>query len=625
MSRPRRFSWIAGFLVVLGLLASSGSRAGAEGEVLSVWSWGENGFQQLGREGFEDTIASLEGAVAVSAGLHHSLALKSDGGLYAWGANYNRQVADTAEAAIGTPRRVATGNGTPLEGVTALAAGGMHSAAVARGEVWSWGLNIYGELGTLDSVETGVPQQAVFPDGRPVTDVVAVAAGGYHTIALTSDGRVLGWGSNLIGELGTGWTSNGNRGALQAAITGVRMIAAGHDHSLAVTSDGSLWAWGGNYSGQVGNGSTSPWVPTPSRVMTRYGTPLTGVVAIASQSETSYAVDVHGLVWSWGRNDLQALGRNSAEAFERLADAVLMPAAVKVAAGQRFGLALAADGRLFGWGDASWGKLGPVPPLPVLPMPTEMTHVPPRIVSIEGGGFHALALLSLARLTPNPAWLNFGTVPVGSSKTLPIELRNTGNEPLALGTVQVGPGSASAQYSVTTWPCGPGSTLDPGDACTASVTFAPELASRTTVPLSISTDRTGPYFHRPLTVWLNGVGVAGDTTPPEIRGIVPSQPVLDPPNHRLVPISIAADAVDASGPVTCAIASVTSSEPDDGLGDGDTADDIQNISGLSVQLRAERAGTGSGRAYAIAVACRDAAGNTSSKTTAVSVPKSRGK
>jgi hypothetical protein len=79
------------------------------------------------------------------------------------------------------------------------------------------------------------------------------------------------------------------------------------------------------------------------------------------------------------------------------------------------------------------------------------------------------------------------------------------------------------------------------------------------------------------------------------------------------------DACDAH-PVS-KIISVTSNEPDSGCGSGDLPNDIQNISGLTVQLRAERCGTGKGRVYTITVQCKDASGNTSTKTTTVKVNK----
>jgi probable HAF family extracellular repeat protein len=115
-----------------------------------------------------------------------------------------------------------------------------------------------------------------------------------------------------------------------------------------------------------------------------------------------------------------------------------------------------------------------------------------------------------------------------------------------------------------------------------------------------------------------------DTTAPTIATVSPDRSVLTPPNHRMVPVQLAisvSDLVDAA-PV-CRVESATSNEPDNGLGDGDTAGDIRVTGALSLELRAERSGKGAGRIYTMTVACSDQAGNVSRKAATVSAPKNR--
>lgn len=116
-----------------------------------------------------------------------------------------------------------------------------------------------------------------------------------------------------------------------------------------------------------------------------------------------------------------------------------------------------------------------------------------------------------------------------------------------------------------------------------------------------------------------------DTTAPALGGVTPSQATLWSPNHKMVAITVNATAGDAVGVTSLKIISATSSEPDNGLGDGDTAGDIQVTGDLTLNLRAERSGKGNGRTYTITVEARDAAGNTSTTTCTVFVPKSKGK
>jgi hypothetical protein len=117
-----------------------------------------------------------------------------------------------------------------------------------------------------------------------------------------------------------------------------------------------------------------------------------------------------------------------------------------------------------------------------------------------------------------------------------------------------------------------------------------------------------------------------DTTPPTITSVSASPNVLWPPNHQMVPVNVAVAASDAcSSAVACHIIAVTSNEPIDGLGDGDTSPDWQITGALTVNLRAERSGKGSGRVYTITVRCLDASGNMALKNVTVTVPHSQGK
>jgi hypothetical protein len=116
-----------------------------------------------------------------------------------------------------------------------------------------------------------------------------------------------------------------------------------------------------------------------------------------------------------------------------------------------------------------------------------------------------------------------------------------------------------------------------------------------------------------------------DTTPPTINSVTASPNVLWPPDHNLVPIAVGVSVTDVCDPsASCHIVSVSSNEPINGIGDGNTSPDWVITGPLSVQLRAERAGDGTGRVYTITVECADASGNTAKKTVTVSVPHDQG-
>ena len=114
-----------------------------------------------------------------------------------------------------------------------------------------------------------------------------------------------------------------------------------------------------------------------------------------------------------------------------------------------------------------------------------------------------------------------------------------------------------------------------------------------------------------------------DSIPPSAPSVTVTPAVLWPPNHKMVHIAVTATSTDTVSAVSCAISGITSSEPDNGQGDGDTANDIGPINGLGTSLRAERSGSGNGRVYTVTVGCRDASGNTSSSSVPVVVPRSQ--
>src|SRR5437588_1067427 len=168
----------------------------------------------------------------------------------AWGDNTYGELGDgTLGGTRNTPVQV---NG--LSGVTAMAAGWYHSVALkSDGTVWAWGSNLDGQLGngttTLDST---TPVQV-----SGLSGVTAIAASFRHSLALKSDGTMWGWGDNTYGDLGDGTTFTRNSPVQVSGLSGVTAIAAGLWHSLAVESDGSAWAWGDNLSGGVGSSTTT--------------------------------------------------------------------------------------------------------------------------------------------------------------------------------------------------------------------------------------------------------------------------------------------------------------------------------------------------------------------------------
>jgi alpha-tubulin suppressor-like RCC1 family protein len=256
---------------------------------------------------------------AVAGGAVHSLALEYDSTVYAWGANgYCQLGVGSSPQHARTPLQVLKSDGkTVLSGVQAISAGYRHSLALmSDGTVWAWGSNENGQLGIGYSYGGSCyPVRVNGPEGVGVlSGVQAISAGYHHSLALMSDGTVYGWGANDYGQLGTNSTHEHDYpiqvqgpGGVEVSgyLSGIVSVAAGKHHSLALKKDGTVWDWGGNNNGQLGTNSTNEH-HTPVQVQGPGGFDVSGylsdVEAVDAGEFFNLALKNDGTVWAWGGN-----------------------------------------------------------------------------------------------------------------------------------------------------------------------------------------------------------------------------------------------------------------------------------------------------------------------------------
>jgi alpha-tubulin suppressor-like RCC1 family protein len=303
----------------------------------------------------------------------------------AWGDNSVGELGNGSKGdPSGVPVRVHLPAGTRIRSVSAGC--GFALALTSKGQVLGWGTNRDGRLGRGgDRRARTTPVRVPVPAHAPV---IAVRAGCHHALALTASGQVWGWGRNLQGQIGTGHATGAPvlspvRVHLPSG-TRVTAIGAGYDTSVAVTARGRVWTWGANGFGQLGIGTHGPRQFRAAPVLARLPAGVRGA-AVATGTSTDYVVTRSGQVWAWGQDSFLELGiGRQVLGFSARPVRVRLPAGARVAslaAGCYFALARTTTGSALGWGDNNSGELATgahevgLPTRPTLPAGTRVTAV----------------------------------------------------------------------------------------------------------------------------------------------------------------------------------------------------------------------------------------------------------
>jgi YD repeat-containing protein len=309
-------------------------------------------------------LGTLSGIVAIAAGLGFSLAVKSDGTVMSWGKNTEGELgAPSSNTCLSTqPCSTTPIQVTGLVGVSTIAAGEYHALAVKRdGSVWGWGYNAFGEVGDGTTIQRNTPVQVIGPGGSgSLGGITSVSAGGSFSTARKSDSTVWSWGVNLNGQLGDGTTTNRSTpvqviGPGRVGFLGsITSTSSGGQHVLALKNDGTIWSWGENSNGALG-GTSSDMCPTnppsacsvsPIQVLTPKGSGFfSGAVAVAAGGvnvggwDSSLALKSDGTVWAWGLNQYGQLGDGTTTSRSRPVQSGALTGMTILAAGGQDSLA----------------------------------------------------------------------------------------------------------------------------------------------------------------------------------------------------------------------------------------------------------------------------------------------
>jgi alpha-tubulin suppressor-like RCC1 family protein len=277
------------------------------GENNQVWQWSNSSPPKASE------VGTLEHVVSVGEGFDFGAAVTSEGALWTWGDN-----SKTGDLCLGStsPKSYSPRQVPGISNAVAVSGGGDHLLILlGNGKVMGCGSNLFGQLGDGNTKSSSSPVAV-----KTLDDIVAISSGSNSSVALGSSGKVWTWGLNNLGQLGDGNTHNSDTpvhvslpGPVDEIFAGGWSVSTGHD--LALLDNGSVYAWGNDSDGQLGNDRKNPYSDTPVKVLFPSGV---AIEAVAAGGCSSYALDTSGNIWAWGNNGKGELGdgHKSADVLE---------------------------------------------------------------------------------------------------------------------------------------------------------------------------------------------------------------------------------------------------------------------------------------------------------------------
>lgn len=335
-----------------------------------LWTWGSDSSGQLGNgaptanvtkptkvdtsRSYRDVAASADTACAVTL----------EGGMFCWGASAT--INRTTPEPSSTPVQVYANGDSAQSNSTqfsAVSVGAQHKVALdTSGDVYTWGTNSSGQLGTRDVTTPAVPARV--KSDKFNAAFTSIAAGGENTFAVDSYGRLYGWGGNANGVLGDGSTTQRTEPIRIASDLLFRDIAVSGTNAYGVTRDGGAYAWGRGDIGGIGDGkNTARLAPTPVGSGAAF-IQITTSPNPDGGSSTTWALDTTHRLWAWGTATAGAWGDGASTANARATaqqNRIRSGGGVtvtQVAAGANHTAALGADGTIWSWGLGTSGQLG---------------------------------------------------------------------------------------------------------------------------------------------------------------------------------------------------------------------------------------------------------------------------
>lgn len=375
-------------------LASGGYHTCALTAAGGVKCWGDNNFGQLGDGTLTNrsvpvaVVGLASGVIALTAHHNHTCVLTTAGGIKCWGSNGFGRLGDGTTTDRPKPVEVVG----LASGATALAAGDYHTCALTAADgVKCWGFNASGQLGDGTMIDRHTPVDVV----GLASGVTALAGGGFHTCALTTGGGAKCWGRNDSGQVGDGTTAYRVTPADVVGLAdGVTALTAGYWHTCALAMTGGVRCWGNNIYGNLGDGTTTSQV-TPVEVVGL----ASGMAALAAGNNHTCALTRAGGAKCWGSNSSGQLGDGTMPNRLAPVDVVgLASGMTALAAGGYHTCTLTAAGGVKCWGNNTFGQLGDGTAI-IRATPGDVMGLADGVATLMAGDFHTCALTTAGGVT----------------------------------------------------------------------------------------------------------------------------------------------------------------------------------------------------------------------------------